>query len=247
MKELISTIIDWIYPPRCISCRNPLPLENKRGRFLWLCSYCENLFTPLEEPICNICSAPVKEGVSVCSSCHSRSFHFIHNRSAFVYEDLVRDMMHEIKFRRRRHVAQGLGRLWADIVKERIPKDITLVPLPMHPKKRRERGFDQAQVLAAAIAETTGIKYSAILERVKDTPPQSGLHPRQRVDNISGAFRVKPGHNITGQDFILVDDIYTTGASLNECAKVLIQGGASKVFTMTLAITIKKSSDDDPL
>ena len=243
MYELINTIIDWIYPPRCISCRNPLPLENKRGRFLWLCGYCENLFTPLESPGCSVCSTPVNSGVSVCSSCHSRTFHFIHNRSAFAYEDLVRDLMHDIKFRRRKHVAQGLGRLWADMIKTSIPDDSILVPLPMHPQKKRERGFDQAEVMAQAIAETSGTKLSAILERIKDTPPQSGLHPRQRVDNISGAFQIKPSCNVTGKNCILIDDIYTTGASLNECAKVLIQGGASKVFTMTLAITLKKASD----
>jgi len=157
-----------------------------------------------------------------------------------LYEDLVRDLLHEVKFRRRIHVAQGLGRLWASTIKHNLPKDAILVHLPMHPKKRRERGFDQAQVMAKAIAETTGHKLLPVLERVKDTPPQSGLHPHQRAENISNAFRIKPDYDVTGKVFVLVDDIYTTGASMNECAKMLTKNGAKKVFTKTLAIVMKK-------
>jgi len=226
-----------------MSCRNPLPLQNKQGRSLWLCSYCENLFQPMEEPGCITCSAPVNPGARVCASCSGKSFYFAHNRSTFIYEDLVRDLIHEIKFRKRRHVAQGLGRLWAKIIAAQIPSDAVLVPLPMHPKKRRERGFDQAEIFATAIAEATGAKMLKALERIQDTPPQSGLHPQQRVENVRGAFRITPGMDIAGQDVILIDDIYTTGASLNECARVLKSGGAAEVYAMTLAVTVKKGSD----
>ena len=246
MNKLVKkSILDWIYPPRCMSCRNPLPLQDSARRELWLCSYCENLFQPLEPPGCSICSATVNEGVTTCTSCYGKNFSFIHNRSAFAYEDLVRDMMHEIKFRRRRHVAQGLGRLWAKMLLAEpttFPADAVLVPLPMHTKKRRERGFDQAMVMAEAISDITGVKLVNALERTHDTPPQSGLHPSQRIENVKGAFRLKPG-NINGQTLVLVDDIYTTGASLNECARVLLSGGASSVYTITLAIALKQNAN----
>jgi len=157
-------------------------------------------------------------------------------------------MIHEIKFRKRKHVAQGLGQLWAKMMTEApssdstpIPPDAILVTLPMHPKKRRERGFDQAAIMAKALAAATGNKLSNILERTKDTPPQSGLHPSQRIENVSGAFRINPKTaNLAGQKFIIVDDIYTTGASLNECARVLKSAGAQEIYAMTLAIAIKK-------
>jgi len=240
-----------------MSCRNLLPLQIKRGRGLWLCAYCENLFLPLEGTGCKICSVPIKtheanvSGEScvvanlpiVCSSCNTKSFHFTHNRAAFAYEDLVRDLIRDIKFRRRRHVAQGLGRLWAGFAAEDIPANAILVPLPMHPKKRRVRGFDQAVILATALAAHSGAKMAPILERTQNTPPQSGLHPRQRAENVQGAFRIKPGVDVEGQTYILVDDIYTTGASLNECARVLKAGGATEVSAMTLAIAIKKGAD----
>jgi len=179
----------------------------------------------------------------ICSSCSTKSFHFTYNRAGFAYEDLVRDLIRDIKFRRKKHIAQGLGRLWASIVSVNIPANATLVPLPMHPKKRRARGFDQAEVLAAALAAATGAKLAPILERTQNTPPQSGLHPRQRAENVRGAFRIKPGVDVKGQNYILIDDIYTTGASLNECARILKAGGAVEVTAMTLAIAIKKEAD----
>ena len=312
MRELIHGLLDWVYPPRCMSCRNPLPLQNKRGRGLWLCSYCENLFQPLDGPGCVICSGPLKQqGVDddygfvhdvtddyqdfgrdriddrhrheqkeiiepysleqsvldflskideektddkkpthstaakpphpqTCASCRSRTFHFTHNRALFAYEDLVRDLIRDIKFRQRKHIAEGLGRLWGELAAKQIPAGTMLVPLPMHKKKRRKRGFDQAEILAKALSAATGAIYTPILERTQNTPPQSGLHPRQRAENVRGAFRIKPDHNANGQNYILIDDIYTTGASLNECARVLKAGGAAEVSAMTLAIAIKK-------
>jgi len=276
-----------------MSCRNLLPLQNKRGRGLWLCAYCEKLFLPLDGPGCKICSVPVKirnrvvtktlspslrakrsnpeaserdescwiasslrssqrraikfrsnsnVGV-ICSSCSTKTFHFTHNRAAFAYEDLVRDLIRDIKFRRRKHVAQGLGRLWGGLIAENFPANAVLAPLPMHPKKRRMRGFDQAVELAAALSAATGAALAPILERTKFTPPQSGLHPKQRAENVRGAFRIKPGVDVQGNTYILVDDIYTTGASLNECARILIAGGAKEVSAMTLAIAIKKDDD----
>jgi len=252
-----------------MACRNLLPLQNKHGRGLWLCAYCQNLFQPMEGPGCKICSVPLKsqanddsecisaivglpyapsydaKDITICSSCSTKTFYFTQNRAAFVYEDLIRDLIHEIKFRRRKHVAQGLGRLWATFVAENIPAGANIVPLPMHPKKRRARGFDQAVELATALAAAKNIKPALILERTRITPPQSGLHPRQRAENVHGAFRIKPGVNVKGQNYILVDDIYTTGASLNECARILKASGAAEVSAMTLAIAVKKDKEDE--
>jgi len=225
-----------------MSCRNLLPLQGKDLRELWLCNYCKKLFIPLSSPGCKICSTPVKKGVETCSSCNGKNFLFLRNYSTFAYEGLVRDLIHEIKFRRRKYVAQGLGRLWGELLSNDTPKG-NLVPLPMHPKKRRERGFDQAMIMAQALSISTKMPLTNILERTHDTPPQSGLHPQQRIDNVKGAFKIKSTNTcvIPGNTFILIDDIYTTGASLNECSRVLKTAGASKVYSMTLAIAVKNT------
>jgi len=178
-------------------------------------------------------------GLPVCVSCHGKGFHFSHNRAAFVYADIVRDLLHELKFRNKKHIAQGLGRLWAEIAADLVSADALLVPLPMHRKKQRERGFNQAEVLAVELSKKRNIPMANVLERIADTPPQSGLHPKLRAENVMGAFGIRPGFNPRGQHYILVDDIYTTGASLNECAKTLKDAGAADVSCMTLAVTVK--------
>jgi len=151
-------------------------------------------------------------------------------------------MIRDLKFRRRRHVAWGLGRLWAKQID--IPADVILVPLPLHRAKQKERGYNQAYILAKAISEVTGHTMANVLARTRDTPPQSGLHPQLRKENVMGAFNVI-SDNIGNKCFAVVDDIYTTGASINECAKVLMGAGARKVYALTLAITVKKDPEQE--
>ena len=119
-----------------------------------------------------------------------------------------------------------------------------MVPLPLHPAKEKERGYNQAQILAKAISEVTGHTMANVLTRTRDTPPQSGLHPQLRKENVFGAFEVISG-NIGSKCFAVVDDIYTTGASLNECARVLMSAGARNVVGLTLAITVKKDPEEE--
>jgi len=167
---------------------------------------------------------------------------------------MVQDLIRNMKFRGRKNIAQGLGRLWGGFIlaankKEptadhglqkiyQLPTDAVLVPLPLHPLKKRKRGFNQAEVLAKAIAEITGLELCLALERIRDTPPQSGLHPRQRIENVQGAFKVTS--NVAGKRVVVVDDIYTTGASLEACAQALIEAGAVEVFGVTLAVVGRK-------
>jgi len=181
-------------------------------------------------------------------------------------------MMHEIKFREKKRVAQGLGELWVATIKanyqtlptlpdfmglirndapQKSPDNADsaslpiLVPLPMHPTKRRERGFDQAEILALALSRGLNLPMEKTLLRTRDTPPQAGLHPRLRAENVKGVFAVRPDiKNTHSKNYILVDDIYTTGASLNECARILISAGAEKVSCMTFAIAVKNNDKD---
>jgi len=150
----------------------------------------------------------------------------------------MRDLLHDLKFRRKKQIAQSMGKLWATHMKD-MPSGI-LVPLPLHHKKQRERGFNQAEILAQQLSARLNIPMENALVRVVDTPPQSGLHPRMRVENVADAFGIAPGAHVQGKSYIIIDDIYTTGASLNECAKVLTAAGAASVSCMTLSIVEKK-------
>jgi len=235
---MLTKLLDWLYPPTCIACRTLIALNEAQPRDMRLCSKCQTLFEPIKPPICNTCGIPTERDVARCVSCFGKTFFFTSGRAVFVYDDLMRDLLHDLKFRRKKQIAQSLGKLWATHMKD-MP-DAILVPLPLHPKKERERGFNQAQILAQQLSARLNIPMENALERVVDTPPQSGLHPRMRMENVSGAFGIAPGANVHGKNYIIIDDIYTTGASLNECAKVLQAAGASDVSCMTLSIVEKK-------
>ena len=246
--------LDWLYPPTCMACRTLLPLNNKPQRDLWLCTRCQELFEPVTAPMCNKCGMPTENPVEKCSSCYSKTLHFNQNRAAFTYNELMRDMMHELKFRNKKYIAQGLGRLWAHLLQEicytSTITDIAnyiFVPLPMHKKKQKERGFNQAEILTTELSKALKIPAESTLERILDTPPQSGLHPQLRAENVEGVFTISPNFNPAGKSYILIDDIYTTGASLNECARTLKNAGAYNILCMTLAITVKTTNDNQSI
>jgi len=193
-------------------------------------------------------------------SCYGKDFHFTTNRGTFLYDELMRDLLLELKFKQNKQIAHSLGKLWAMHIadanvsvkqtavfaKQKLAlqahayeHSIFLVPLPMHLKKQRERGFNQAEILTQHLSSRLGIPIEHALLRTVDTPPQSGLHPRQRIENVSGVFEVAKGALPQGKNYIIIDDIYTTGASLNECAKVLKKAGAAGVSCMTLSVVEK--------
>ena len=250
------SILDWIYPPKCVACGMIIPIYDKLHKKLWLCTNCIALFEPIQTNTCKMCGVPV-EDVITCSSCKTKIYNFSANYACFVYEDLVRDLLLSLKFRNKKNVAYSLGYLWAGFVKsneqlkEYINEEIILVPVPMHPKKQRERGFNQAEILAQILSSELKIPFSNALTRTVDTPPMAGLHPTLRAENLLGAFSIrdskdsknsknsKTSVSVKDKKIMLVDDIYTTGASLNECALTLKNAGANTISCMTLSITVK--------
>lgn len=226
----------WLYPPACIACKVALPVNG--GEF-YICARCRPLFAAVPAPFCKKCGQPLGDGGEGCAACFGKSFHFESNESAFVYDALMRELLHDLKFRNKKRIATGLGRLWAERIA--LPdSEFSLTWLPMHRKKRRERGFDQAEIMACEIAARLGCPVAKMLSREADTPPQSGLHPKLRAENVSGAFEIANGAAVAGRSVVIIDDIFTTGASINECAKILMDGGAKAVYARTLAVALKK-------
>lgn len=237
-------ILDWLYPPTCIACGSLIPLNQTKPRHMVICNFCQGLFQPVEAPLCKICGSPTLEAVERCVSCFGKTFYFTHNQSTFPYSDLIRDLLLELKFKQKKQIAKGLGHLWANHAPTHLAPDNTyLVPLPLHPQKQKERGFNQADILAKALGKARNIPIAYVLQRTIDTPPQSGLHPRQRIENVQGAFAIAKGQDPRGKNYIVVDDIYTTGASVNECAKVLLAAGANRVSSLTLSIVVRQEAE----
>ena len=163
----------------------------------------------------------------------------------FMYEEILRDLLLDIKFNAKKRIAQGLGFLWAECLKSNPPENISgfeLVPMPMHKKKQSRRGFNQAEILTLPLAKALNIPISKALIRTKNTLPQSEVHHSRRAENVDGIFAINPKINPIGKKYILTDDIFTTGASLNECAKTLKNAGAAEVMCMTFAISVKNNN-----
>jgi ComF family protein len=244
---MLDFILNWLFPPVCLSCRHIIPVNNIRRVRLRLCENCEPLLEPLKKPVCKKCGAPQrntnnKKDLPLCSDCKGKSFYFSRNTAVFAYDELLRDIIHEIKFRNRKYAAIGLGNLWAAMADENDFEGIDIiVPVPLHQKKERERGFNQAAELARPLSERFNIPLiEGELIRNRDTNAQSGLSPRGRIENVSGAFTLRSVHDFKHKKILLIDDIYTTGASINECARVLKQNGASEIRVMTLTVTLRK-------
>jgi ComF family protein len=202
---------------RCRICDEAMGMESDRfaGQF------------PAEGVLCTVCRfvpPPFKRAVAYG-----------------VYQDEMREMVHLLKYERMRIVARPLGAMLAEAITSlELQGDVAVVAVPLYPSKERQRGYNQAVLLAdealAVMKSAKGFRAAhGALIRVRDTDSQFALNPRMRRQNLRGAFAVKDAAALSNRTVLLVDDIYTTGATAKECARVLLQGGAAKVFVATLA------------
>lgn len=206
-----------------------------------LCAGCLEKATRIEAPFCRECSQPFDgaiEGAFTCSNCEGRRFHFDCAVSRYRSTGLVRDLIHRFKYDRclylRRPLAEWLAETLDDARITAHPFD-WLVPVPLHAARRREREFNQADELARLVAERHGERVLHALRRVRYTTTQTRLDREERMQNLRDAFRVRHGRKVSGSHLILVDDVFTTGSTVDECARVLKGAGAASVRVVTVA------------
>lgn len=222
----VEALADLIYPPACVGCRRPA-----RGA---LCRKCLRGLRPLPEPWCATCGAPAPSGGSGCAECRDRDFAFHTARQAFFFEGVVRAALHRLKYRGERELAAALSIPIVDAIRSFLPETPAITWVPATPKRLRERGFDHAELLADAVAAGLGTTPLGLLERTRGGPPQVQLdrRERQRAQAHSMRARLPAPHSV-----IVVDDVFTTGATASEAARALRAGGAQFVAVVTLART----------
>ena len=206
-----------------------------------ICPVCLEQVEVLENPLCSICGRPRTFGGEICEDCLKISpCERVVNRSAVVYSALVREWMWTFKYCGKESLAIPMGNWMAEVVKEHYGrKAISVITyVPMHRERQKRRGFNQAERLALTIGKKLWIPVRPLLERVKDTTPQSRRTRRERLHSINDVFKfVEAGQK--GDDrkrsVLIVDDVYTTGATVRECAKVLRNAGFQQVFSVTFA------------
>lgn len=223
---LVKALIDFFFPAHCIICNH----EIKDGL---ICDECLDLVTEIGPPLCPNCGRPIKKDKK-CRRCKDQNLDRI--RAWAYYLPPVDQMVHEFKYREKRSLAKFLGRRVAPVLRsDPNYEDINLiVPIPLHRKKERGRGFNQSELLAKEIGKELGLPVDNALIRVVNNPSQTGLTEKERRDNVQGIFRLN--RDLDDLKILLVDDVMTTGSTIDEGARVLKEGGARVVLGAVTAI-----------
>ncbi len=224
-RGLRSRFFDILFPPRCVGC-------GRAG--VWLCTECLGQISLVKPPFCTRCGdAVVADGL--CARCRTSPLQIECIRSVVYFEGVLREAVHRLKYRGLTALAGPLGGLMAAYWMQHPMSADVVVPVPLHAARLRERGYNQAALLTREMARRVGLVVDErTLIRQRATAPQVGLDASQRKGNVRDAFRCS-SNSLTGKQVLLVDDVCTTGATLEACAVALYEGGARGVQALTLA------------
>ena len=238
MSSPAATLLDplrsMFFPSHCAGCGRSVPGDEP------LCATCGGSIEKIRPPRCEICSQPYRGDVPTftCPNCHDEAFHFDCAVAVVRSSGVVREMVHRLKYGKE----LWLGRILAGWMKEGLDdprlqnwKPDALVPVPLHPRKLREREFNQAEILCDELSRTCGTRIFSALERRRYTTTQTRLDRRGRRQNLRDAFILGKNRDVTNMNLLLVDDILTTGSTLDACASVVLEAGACSVRALTAA------------
>jgi ComF family protein len=226
LTGLAGKAYDFLFPRRCVGC-------GREGEYI--CSACQASLLPIKPPFCSRCGLPLSGG-TLCSGCTVWEAEINGIRAAFRFDGVARQVIYQLKYQNLKAIAPEMARLMlATIPVTAIPGDI-LVAVPLHLHRMRKRGYNQSALLARELARLTGLEFDeACLKRNYNTPSQARTrNVLERRENVRGAFSCQSG-NLRGRRVILVDDVATSGATLNAGAAALKQAGALSVWGLTFA------------
>jgi ComF family protein len=227
MHPAWESVAEIFFPPTCLACGYVIP--SKRP----FCETCSVQLEPLPAPHCIRCCEPGEFSLGSCPRCTLRSPPFARAFSPFVHEGAIARAIHQFKYEDHPELAPGLAELLASRAGDFVPEIRTVCAIPLHRRRFRLRKYDQAQLLAAAFAKRTGRRMVQALTRWRATERQVGLTEIRRDLNMAGAFLAS--RRVKGEQLLLVDDVFTTGATARAASWALIQSGATRVAVLTLA------------
>jgi competence protein ComFC len=233
----LKRTVDLVYPRNCRFCETPLA-ESESGV---ICAACLATAKLIEPPFCERCALPFYGAVTekfTCGYCKDLKFHFSRTVSACRAQGIVRESIHRFKYNREMYYGPHLA-VWLSAAATRWidwGNVDAIVPVPLYPRKQRSREFNQAEYLATGLSRDVSVPMrSRELHRVKETVTQTALDAKGRAANLRDAFAVRHADVFAGKRLVLVDDVFTTGATMDSCAKVLRVAGAEDVIALTVA------------
>ena len=230
MRPVLKALLDLLYPPSCLACTKVLP-----GPEGFFCEACDTALERLPPACCRTCAEPGAFPGDACPRCRASPPPFSRAWAPFAHEGPVARAVHRFKYEDHPNLAGPLAELLADEARGFLAQAPELVvALPLHKRRYHTRKYDQAQLLAGALARATGRKAPVgLLTRQRETQRQVGLSEAERAQNVAGAFTASS--RVAGQRVLLVDDVFTTGATARAAASALRDAGASHVEMLTLA------------
>jgi ComF family protein len=234
-EKLKNAIIDLLFPPHCVACHS---------LGVWLCTTCLSQIETIDPPVCPSCGLPTesvqaaKDSTAVCARCKRLPLQLDGLRGYAFHGGPLREAIHQFKYEDLRDLASLLGRLMGEGWAALAPCDVALdaiVPVPLHPTRQRKRGYNQAALLALEVgAHLERPVIQDVLVRTKATAPQVDLGAQERLANVRDAFRCN-GAGLSGKHVMLIDDVCTTGSTLESACAALREAGALSVWAYTLA------------
>jgi ComF family protein len=224
-QPYLSALADLFYPERCVGC--------ERRASDVLCRACFDALPYVGSPFCGRCGLPTAFATPLCEQCKNVDFRFESARAPLKYDGVGKKIVHALKYRGYQRV---VDRLAAPLMLQVIdgPRFDAVVPVPLHRSRLRKRGFNQAELLAGSVAGRLRAPVSDTLEAVRSTRDQIELSAAQRRANVSGAYRAKGP--LRGR-ILLVDDVFTTGATMHACAETLLRAGTREIHALSLCRT----------
>lgn len=229
-KQITSLFWDALFPRRCPVC-GQIPKANR------ICPSCLKKLSFVSSPTCKKCGKEiVDETLEYCLDCSRRAHSFSYGIALLNYNEAAAHSVAAVKYKNKReyldfYAEEAVKRCGELLL--RMQAD-ALVPVPVHPKRRRMRGFNQAELLAEKMGEALSLPvWNEVLYRSRNTEPQKELSPAERLKNLEQAFAAKP---VLGKRLILIDDIYTTGSTMEACSRVLKRAGAETIYFFALCI-----------
>lgn len=229
LSYFFISLLDFIYPPLCVVCGE----EIEKGL---VCEDCLGKLIRLNIETCFICGEPVLD--TKPHRCRRERLELKRIRTLGTYASPRKELIWELKYHHKPSLAKILGREMGVVLNSDpiLKTSHLIVPIPLHPARKRERGYNQAELLAEEVSKFVNIPFIDCLRRVKNTRAQVTLsNEKKKLENVKGAFALKKGIDISGKKIILIDDVFTSGATLNAAASPLLEKGAEKVYGLTVA------------
>lgn len=227
----MQVVLQLVYPRRCPICDGIVPNPGE-----YICEKCAKIPVLVREPWCMKCGKPLESEEALCEDCKNRPHEFIRGRILFDYESVAKSI-YRFKYGDRPEYGEYFGRCIADELSDFIlrVKPDALVPVPLHRKRLSKRGYNQSEILAKVVSKYTHIPVlKGLVKRRKNTIPMKLLAPGERQNNIKNAFIVK-GNSVKLKTIIIIDDIYTTGATIDEIGRSFKDAGSTKIYFITLS------------